>query len=312
MSDTQPAALTTLSAALDALLPCYPPEVRGAVEAELPVLKLQALRLALEAAQAEAAGLAYMDAVEQPLDYPMMTRVHHGSISMLQVEIPDEALESVCIFIGKVATGDFGPLRDALVASAGERDLEGALLRFLLYQGARLDLWVRTWKLPAFEASGALSRLDREAEERLKFWLALAPNLPRDVHPLRVAAAEIVLRLNGLGRSMASELRGLAAEAMDVFQRVLAAATVARDLPVADAIVLRNEYQERVGGRRLGSAELADLYPDSFPSPGAVDQRRHRLRLALEQEHPPGRQDTPRVVDVALVMMDVLEPELSP
>jgi hypothetical protein len=157
------------------------------------------------------------------------------------------------------------------------------------------------------EAIGVLAQLDRDAVDRLRFWLTLAPSLPADVRPLRVAVAELVIRMTEVASQREEELRSVAADTMQTFQRLLEAATAARELPLGDAIVVRNEYQDLVGGHRLASADLVELHPDQFPSVAAVDQRRHRLRRVLGHDELRIRPRAPRMVDLALVVMDVVD-----
>ena len=260
MTTPQDAPFATLFEVMSIVARCYPPELRELVEAEFPPLRIQALRLALEVTTAETENLAFVDAVKQPMDFPIMARLNHGAVAILQCEVPREAVDFVRSLFHRLEAVDPCQLRPALVAAIASRTLEGALLRFLIYQAARIDRWIRTWDLPAFEATGALAQIDRQAQDKLEYWLKLSPSLPSDVSPVRLADAEVMLRLARLAEKKAEELRSLQLDAMERFQAILSATTTARDLGFEDAMVLRNEYQDDIGEQRLASAELADMY----------------------------------------------------
>lgn len=311
MAIEQQAPLATVFELMELVARCYPPELQNVVEAELPGLQLQALRLAFEVAAAESTGLAFADAAKQPMTYPLMTKLNHGAIAMLRFEVPPEALAYIRHLFRRLVHEDVGDLRGAVLGIAGARTAEGALLRFLLYQAARVERWIRARSQPAFEAAGALAMIDREAQEILGFWLRLSPSLPDEVSPLKLADAEIMIRFKALGTEKLRELRTLQADAMEEFQAILRAATVAHELSFEDSVVLRNEYQDHIGGHRLASVELAELYPTSFPSPNAVDQRAHRVRSSLHDEDPTPRATAPRMLDLLQLISEEIEKETA-
>ena len=307
----QQAPLATVVELMHLVARCYPTEIQTVVEAELPGLQSLALQLALEVANAESAGLAFADAAEQPMSYPLMTKLNHGAIAMLQFEIPPEALGYIQGLFARLAREDVSEFRQAVLSATAARTAEGALLRFLLYQAARVERWLRVWTEPAFEATGALAQIDREAQDALEFWLRCSPTLPSDVSPLRLADAEAMVRLNDLGRKKVDEMRTLQADAMAEFQAILSAATLARELGFEDSVVLRNEYQEHIGEHRLASAELSGLYPTTFPSPNAVDQRAHRVRATINSQRFMLRGSTPRLLDVMQLISDEIDRETA-
>lgn len=302
--------LSTVFEVLDLATRCYPPEIQAVVEAELPGLKMRALRLALEIASAEDARLAFADAVAQPMSYPLMTKLHHGAIAMLQSEVPPKALDNIRYLFARLVREDVVDLRDAVLSATVGQTVEGALLRFLLYQAARIDRWMRTWNQPAFEATGALAQIDREAQDTLEFWLNLSTSLP-DVSPLRLADAQVMLRLKTVGIEKLHELRMLQADGMKQFQAILSAATMARELNFEDSVVLRNEYQEYIGEQRLASAEIAEMYPSSFPSVNSVDKRAERVRTSIRDDDLSTARGAPRLLDVMQLISDQIEKETA-
>lgn len=297
MTTLREAPLSAFSDLLSFISGSYPPEVREVLEAELPELKRQALRLALEIETAETQGLMYVDAVKRPMSFPLMTKLHHGAVAMLQYELPPEAVAHLRHFVESLVTRDSSDVWRAVMAAMAAQTIEGALLRFVVYQATRIERWLRAWALPAVEASGALARIDRDAQQTLEHWLSQSSSLPSDVSVMKLVDAEIMVRLQVLSEERADELRALQVDAMDHFQAMVAAVTIARELSIEDAIVVRNEYQEELGEQRLASAELADMYPDQFPSANAVDQRAHRVRTAIANRALPFRGDRPRLLD---------------
>jgi hypothetical protein len=309
MTLEQQAPLATVFEVMNLVARCYPPALQATVEAELPGLQFQALRLALEVVNAEGEGIPFADAVQRPMSFPLMTKLNHGAIAMLQFEVPEEALDYIRDLFARLVHEDVGDLRQAVLGATASRTPEGALLRFLLYQAARIDRWLRVWRQPAFEATGALQQIDREAQLSLEFWLKLSPNLPSDVSPLRLADAESMFLLKALAERKLDELRTMQADAMEEFQAILQAASLARELSFEDSVVLRNEYQSHIGAHRLASAELAEIYPSSFPSPNAVDQRAHRVRSKMQSNDAPSGEIGPRLLDLMQIISEQIDKE---
>jgi len=231
------------------------------------------------------------------MSYPLMAKLHHGGLALLQYELPPEAVAYLRHFVESLVAQDSSDIWRAVMAAMAAQTIEGALLRFVIYQATRIERWLRAWDMPGLEASGALARIDRDAQQTLEHWLKQSSLLPSDVSVMKLVDAEIMVRLQILSEERADELRALQADAMDRFQALVTAATIARELSVEDAIVVRNEYQEEIGEQRLASAELAEMYPDQFPSANAVDQRAHRMRTAIANRALPFRSDSPRLLD---------------
>lgn len=294
MGDITP-PLKVLTGLFDLVLSVYPPDLTAAIRDELPWLRSRAFRLAVELQDAEERHVTYAEAACLPTEFPLVARIHHGVIAMLNEELPLEALHAMRDAIARAKKLSIDGARDALAELTRAETYEGALLRFFIYQSARIERWVRTWDKPAFEASGALSRLDDEAQDRLTYWLCMPTPFP-NVRPLAVASAELLLRLEQVAAELRGDLESAALETLERFQYLMDAATRSREMPLADAVVVRNEYAQVLGERRLASSELAEYYPRHFPSINAVDKRRERVRRGLARSGP---RAIPRVVDLA-------------
>lgn len=212
--------MTVLSGLIELIASIYPPDVADAVRAEIPHLRSRAFRLALELQDAEERGVTYSQAACVPTEFPLIARLHHDVIAILSADLPTEALQAIGDAIGRAPEVNTDGIREALAEGARAETYEGALLRFLIYQTARVERWVRTWDQPAFEANGALGRLDEEADKRLAYWL-LMPTPLAGVRPLSVACADLLVRLEQVASGLRVDLENAASETLERFQLLL-------------------------------------------------------------------------------------------
>lgn len=274
-----------------AVIRYYPPWLQVEMAAAWPMLRLEASRLALEVLQAEHDGVQYADAVKR-IDFPLMSRVHFGLEDLLQHRLPPSLRDTIRNLARAGKMGEFDGLRRAMFHGATHDDPQGALLRFFLYEGARLDLLIATWDFPELEAVGALTRIDREAQRILLEQLAMPQMHKEDVRPLHVLVAELALHAFGDAENITHTLQGT-----DAINRVLRLADIVRtvrglDAPYA-AVARIDAFDDE-----LGSQQIADRYPWHFSTANAVDKRRSRLRQALDDGDLPAVTDGSRLVDI--------------
>jgi hypothetical protein len=285
------------------LLDLYPGALRGDLADSLEEICLDGVRLAREVIEAERRGVRFADAARGD-EYPLIARVHFGLIDLLQLELPERQRAQLEEAIAQARAVEMDSLRRRwFLAAAGddgdgdERELVGALMRFLLYQAVRLNVWLVTWDEGApLEAAGALARLDHDAEATLRRRLPMVEMRDPEVRPLQVLVAEAVERLAAIWHDQRRELATSRPEVMELFDSLTDAAQIARDLGAGDAAILRNEIDGALGERQLESRALSERSPLALASQNATDQRRRRL-LARLADGPP-EPATSRLVDL--------------
>lgn len=281
------------------LLALYPGELVGEVKESLEELAGHVAVLASEVAAAEEAGVSFADAVRRDAEFPMMARVHAGAIDLLQLELRADERQAVEAAVAHAATPGLDEARRRwFLAAADGGALEAPLMRFLLFQAVRLNVWVATWADGAvLEASGTLRDLDEAAERDLRDRLAMIDMRDPAVRPLQVLVAEALQRTELLWQARRAELAAATRTQHELFEAVRAAAAVARELGAGDAALVRNEIAGVVDGEQLGSRELAERSPLALPSQNGTDQRRRRLLARLRDGDPP-EPNGPRVIDI--------------
>ncbi len=283
------------------LLSLYPTDLQGDMSEALEDLMRDAVQLAREVADAEARGVSYADAA-RGTDFPLMAKVHHGAIDLLQTEFSADDRTAIEDIVEGTPDFDVDALRRSWFMVASDEDdggaLGGALMRYLLYQAVRLNVWVLTWEGGAgLEAAGALRELDDAAEAQLRQRLAMDEMQDPAVRPLQVLVADA---LEGLGHIWEGKQRELAKsrpEEVELVHGLTRAAEVARNLTSADAALIRNEIDGATGGKKLGSKELAERNSLALKSHNATDQRRRRL-LAKLQDDPEPEPSGDRFIDL--------------
>ncbi len=280
------------------LLSFYPSSVRPEMEAALPDLELQAFRLGLEVLHAEKNGLSFFEAVRRQGDYPLMARCHFGLLDLLQYELTQELIAALRVAADRVRDWDgLEAVHRALACHAALHPTrpDGALSRFVLYEGIRLNVWLMSWDAPEVEALGCMVELDRDAELSLRSSLRDAELFHEDVRPLQVLVAEAAGQISARLRDARDELATAGADTLEYLARLCETAGLTRQLDAANAAVARNDYAELVQETHLGSLELAERHPHLFPSAEAVDMRRSRLRKSLTAPRVRGRN---RMIDL--------------
>lgn len=279
---------------LRVLMPYYPQPIREQIDGALDAIGLEAVQLAAEVMRAERDGIPFHDAANR-VDFTLLARVHHGTADLLQRRIP-LALRGALRGMGAAArNGAFEHIRRATFLRALGDGPEAALLRFLIYQAARLNLLVLTWDDPSVEVLGSLARIDREAESIVRQLLAQTEIAAPDVRPLHILVAELAVRMTGDIREVMSSVARMdrQRDAVSLLEQMIDATRLTRSLEGADAAIARSSTFDD----DLGSQEIADRYPWHFRTAAAVDQRRSRLRRQLSGARPLAKQQH-RMIDL--------------
>lgn len=293
------ATISSTGELLQELVALYPPEYQEPVRAEIPALVRSLDRLALEIAEVEARGIAYAEAVRNDaMGYPLMARIHHGVIPLIQSELPADVRDAIRAMLPRLRTSPhIGEFARAAFNEAASSTLtkEAAVLRFFIYQALRLSLALACWQSPEVEATGTEIAFEWRAQEILNEWLDNPEAQADDVQPLRGMLAEALLwikpRMDATLASLSPDLY------REVIEILIPAAELARTLNARDAVILRNSYASRLGDRPLESQEIVDRHPTLFRTRAAVDTRRHRLVKRAETSEITTRQRGGRLID---------------
>jgi len=271
------------------LLDLYPQELRPDMAAAMQELLRDAFDLAREVDAAERAGIPFAEAARDTATYPTMARAHFGLLDLLHTEFAPHEHRTLEHVVTRAADADVDHVRrNWFLVAAEDRDtLSGPLMRFLLYQAVRLNVWVLTWgEGAALEATGAFRELDERAEVQLRSRLAMDEMHDPAVRPLHVLVAEAVDELSQIWDTRKRELTAGSRDAIELFRGLARAADVARNLGAGDAALVRNEIEGATGGEQIGSRELSERCP-SLASQNATDQRRRRLLARLHEDAAP-------------------------
>ncbi len=289
--------IRNLSSHLAGLLP---EPFRAEVERELSAMYLKAGRLGAEVLDAEMEGLTYAAAVQQDGKFPMMARVHHGFLPVLFTEFPAEMQVVFKDLARRVEAGDARQLRQAsFIAANPDRTTAGAaLLRFLLFQACRMNLYLLAYRQPAIEVLGVLKDMDEQAEASLRRHLRHAEVDETDTDPLDLLVVELLEKLSDRTDAARREAAEWQESMHEVVEYLVEMEEVARALPVRDGVLLRNRVAESRGDEQLGAIRLQERHPDLFPSPEAVDQRWSRLRRRAEAGKDLPVPRTARLIDI--------------
>jgi len=254
-------------------------------------LKLGAVQLALEVAQAEARGHRFTRAVRDPESYPRLVQAHNSVQDVLSLEMPRDL---VAVLPRLHTLSESLPLdelqQDLGRTAASGKGLSGALARFLLFELVRLGVLVSTWRTsPHLHRVGIDDEVwDRRAEENLHTLLAHPEDLQgKDgVRPFGVILAttlyDILEHLDEATRAYSRisdelstqyEWRALVEEAL-------------MDAPARDAVLVRNALGRAWGQQRTEVPRVIAQHPLLFEGTnrGAVDQLVSRRTRALAAE----------------------------
>ena len=287
-----------LRTATEIVLSFYPEPLRGQMEEALPELLLDAARVGLEVMKAEHENLSFAEAVRRPTDFPLMNRIHFGFIAILQWEVPAPLVDPVREMCLRAREYQGDDLSRAIFAAAAldDRTWDRACLRFVIYQLVRATAWAQTFHDPLAEVLGCHRDLDDCAEEILRKRMAMLEMFDDEVRPLDVVVREAMEVLLAKEHERLAVAWAHGPKIMDTIQTLLSQAAAARHLPAPRAQVLRNRYAPELGDEHLGAQQLADRYPDLYPSAQAVWQHSSRLDKAIHAGDVASRR--PRLIDL--------------
>jgi hypothetical protein len=275
-----------------ALLPALPTAMREEFDKALPTIGLLAYQLGVDIIVAEQQGFTYAQAVRRP-EFIKMARVYFGAINLLQWELTSPLKRVLRELLARAAAGQFEGARTLMFAIATrDGDPQAALSRFLLWVAARLNLLTFTWKKPDVELRGSLNDVEELSESVLRSLLdrIRAEWLEPDVRPLHLLVAELVVHTQLHDESVAETLIGIQSDVCEFLAQNVAALEQIRNLDARTAAMFWP-----VGyGMELGYQQIADLFPQHFPSADALERRRNRLPKQLGAAEPSGN----RLIDV--------------
>lgn len=273
----KPTATSFFDAVVEVVWPHLSPILQAAAMAAGRGMRFQLERLALEVRDAEGRGLGYSQAVRQP-HFPMMAGVYFGAQDVLRDRVPPEVRAALKPLLALAAEGRLDPARQLCFALARDRtSAEAALGRYFLWCALLLNLRIHTWEHRQPEALGVLAVMETTAEKRMKELLAAPELCEPDFRPLHVLVLGLLehtrCATEALWSVLVEELGPGTQELLDRMEALRAT----RRLSSRDAAVLESRMLEP----RIGSQQLADRYPQHYPSAYAVDNQRSRVLRRL-------------------------------
>lgn len=271
---------------LTSFLEMYPASMREVVTTGIQGLRLEAAQLGIEVLRAEHRGISYADASLRPGDFPLMARVHHGVVDLLQLELGTEETAGISAFLEHASQMDMSGFETTCfsIAALDEQSPQPALFRFLVFQMLRLSIWVSTWRSggAALEAVGVLHELDREAELTLRWRCRQTAMKNPEIRPMRVLIAELYEQLERIWNQRREEILAHRRRSMDAYvEQLIRACSMAREADAADAALLRNQIDAELGRDSIQLIPLAERHPLAFASASAAKQRQKRMRDKL-------------------------------
>ncbi len=250
-----------------------------------------AVELAAQARRAISSGTAFADAVHDYDSYPLLSKFYHSVLDVMCLSLPPEMVRFTREFVGGTPP-EFGPdVRNYLSVAAVrfDGDFTGALARFALFVGVRLNLaMVYRDSAHGSALTGLADELDRKAEQAVAEFLSQPEVLQRPIEPMKAMVALACLRLLPEIDELVSIMNQLQVEARRPYEVRAALEEELRDLDCADALLLRKhvsdelpdlevfgENQPRMTNKRLRAHHplaLGELTDD------AMNMRLHRLK----------------------------------
>lgn len=278
----------------------------------------QLLRVGLDAYHARQIGESFHAAAEDGTNYPHLRRFHLGATDILQGSLPSELIP----WLTRLMAGPTPPVAEeiqhlvaCLAMDPATPPIERAMLEFLLYQAARLNLVVVAW-INGGEIARTGTRMvdvDRIANENLEWLLNNSQMHGTQERPLHMLFALGMQQLTMHTAELVRELRGIvdvvreAQKEQAVFEAKLEAEL--REMDLTDAILMRNCLAPALGEQRLTLDLLQEQHPIALDkmSRAAMDQRTKRLMDGLKKKRLPPERRSPALID--LIEQHILEEE---
>lgn len=291
-TETPEPPVSLVSLIRHSVLPSLPPPMREEFDRALPMLGLLAYQLGVDVIVAERQGLTFAEAVRRP-EFIKMARVYFGAINLLQLELTSPLKRLLRKLLAQAAAGQFEAARGFLFAIATrEGDPQAGLCRLLLWVAARLNLLSLTWDRPDVELRGSLNDVEELSEAVLRSLLdrIRGEELEPDARPLHLLVAELVVHTQVHDESVGEALIGMQSELSEFIAKNVAALEQIRGLDARTAAMFWP-----VGyGMELGYQQIADLFPQHFPSADALERRRNRFLGGVGAGQPSGN----RIIDI--------------
>ncbi len=281
--------MKNIHAILEQLLTLAPfPLTAADIREGLADLQLALAGLAVEVLEAERKELPLREAAELER-FPRMRLVHLAIFDLLRFELPKEYRE---VLREVSADSQEEPLfvRDiklALVNCARESDnpAERAVSRFFLFEIIRLGMVIVAWLAGGIEAVGGDQQdIDELAESEVDEWLS-RPLLPGPIRTFDVIFAGALLRLNGRADVLAEMMNELSDEARRAQLFRAAVEAKLREMPAAEAVLIRNMVAPALDGQHVTVERLAGLHPMALGQhkTEALYKKQQRAFLKLRQ-----------------------------
>lgn len=266
-------------------------EVFDPSELELGIrhLEAEAERIALDAHTAMTHGVPLAEAVHDVANFPYLARVHAAVDDLLTLSLPPPLVDWLTSLLAMPEPPAFDSMRTALVVAAAEPQSphRGALARFILFEGVRLNL-VLLAKWHPHETYGVgleLRDLDAIAEARVDEWFAEEPAAPEGTRPFHVIVSAAAQSLGEHAAAFRAALVGVQQELVEGLQMRAKVEELLTEMDVRDALLFRNQFAPAFGEQRLSVELLQERHWHVLAelSRDALDQRAKRARDKARQ-----------------------------
>lgn len=263
-------------------------------ERGLEALRLGALQLALEAAQAENLGLSLDEAVRDER-FPRLAAAHNTVEDVLRLDVPPELRPFVRRMFSMPEPPQVDALHEAVAAYAGrERGPHGALARFVFFELTRVGILIATWReRPRLARYGVDDEfVDRLAAANAEAELEVAAQSDEAAEdrpdPLALAVSTTIIEASAMHDLAASVMTRIHDDLRRVYARRAKVEDLVLDAPSAETILIRNVFATSCEQPHVETARLERLHPVALAglSVHALDKRASRSREALEHGKP--------------------------
>jgi hypothetical protein len=261
----------------------------------LQQLSVGAIELAAQAHRAVTSGIPFAEAVHNYDGFPLLCKVYHSTLDLLDLSLPPDLQRFVRSFI-KRTPSDFPPDFYHYVAVSAARfqgDLLGSLADFFLFVGVRVKLSV-IQKVDPHEAtrSGVTDELDREAERAVRLFMSQPDLLEETIEPLQSMVALACDRLLPVIDDLAGLYGQLDAESQKPYDLRAKLEAELADVDVGDALLIRKYASDRLPNLgifgdnrpRMTNKSLRGMHPVVFggKSDDAMNMQMDRVKKKFD------------------------------